>query len=67
MVNLQPEESMTLDLVELPTYPEAEVEVMDYTMNQTPEGWESSKKLSFPTKINEDKPVTIVFISRDLP
>jgi hypothetical protein len=65
VLNFHPKESMTLDLVELPSFQDAEVEVMEYTTVQAPEGWEKSKRLSFPAEISEDKPVTIVFTSMD--
>lgn len=49
----------------MPTHHNLEMEVIEFTTNQTPEGWEKSRKLSFPAKVNEDTPVTVVFISRD--
>ncbi|HAM81069.1 hypothetical protein [Ornithinibacillus bavariensis] len=65
VLNIHPKDSMTLELVELPVYQDVEVEVMEYTMIQAPEGWKTSKRLSFPVEINEDKSVTVVFISKD--
>lgn len=65
VLNLQLKETITLEAVELPTYHNLEMEVIEFTTNQTPEGWEKSRKLSFPAKVNEDTPVTVVFISRD--
>ena len=44
---------------------ETKKEVLEYSDNQTPEGWEKQKRLKFPIKLKKGEKVTVLFTSTD--